>query len=542
MELWLQDITFGRATVEIVVQDSGVGMSNEKLDAIFRCLEQVTTDDDEQVLESTDQLKARLTDGKEGNGGTVGLGLAIVARIVRNMDGQLRLKSEEGKGSRFVVQLSFLLPDDNNQSVGTNERSAFLKTGQTSPYSSHSGHPATPPAADGEVTLVEKGSSIRNEGVGRRRSVEEMTSMRSFRSNSSGGKSNKSNKSDVDRMIDAISSSLNLTDGDLEDTTPHRGGHSRSTHGSSSSARGTGIIQPHERPGDLDRRKKHGALDPIQPPSERHAGVAIKGEKTPLKAVKMPDEFSERTGEEAASPSRSSLESPIKQMSIAEKAESDESLRELDAEHLQVLVAEDDPINSRIIKKRLEKSGHKVFHTINGEECARAYEEKPAFFDVVLMDMQMPIVDGMTSTKMIRSTEKSHSRAQLSSRAMVNGRVPIFAVSASLVERNRQEYIAAGFDGWILKPVDFKRLSELVKGIVEDDTQSSCLYRPGEWERGGWFHARQPSKTEMTSQPSSRSPVQRVQQDELSDPGYSTKSSGSEESGATTPTRLPANS
>ena len=68
MELWLQDITFGRATVEIVVQDSGVGMSNEKLDAIFRCLEQVTTDDDEQVLESTDQLKARLTDGKEGNG------------------------------------------------------------------------------------------------------------------------------------------------------------------------------------------------------------------------------------------------------------------------------------------------------------------------------------------------------------------------------------------------------------------------------------------------------------------------------------------
>ena len=49
-------------------------------------------------------------------------------------------------------------------------------------------------------------------------------------------------------------------------------------------------------------------------------------------------------------------------------------------------MAEDDPVNSRIIKKRLEKSGHEVYHTINGEECAGAYGEKPAFFDVVLMD------------------------------------------------------------------------------------------------------------------------------------------------------------
>jgi len=512
-------------------------MSNEKLDAIFRCLEQVTTDDDEQVPESSDQLKARLTDGKEGKGRTVGLGLAVVARIVRNMDGQLRLKSEEGKGSRFVVQLSFPLPDDNNQSLGTNERSSFAKTGQTSPYSSHSGHPQTPPRTQGEVTLVERGSSLRAEGVGQKCSVEEMNSLRSYRSNSSGGKSNHSNKSDVDRMIDAISSSLIAPDADLDDHTSFRSGHSRNKPGSSSSARASGNIQPHERPGDLDRRKKHGVLDPIQPPSERHTGIAVKGEKTPLKAVKIPDEFSEPIGEELESTSRGPLDIPDKQKSIAEKVEVSYNLRELDAENLQVLVAEDDPINSRILKKRLGKSGHKVIHTINGEECARAYEEKPAFFDVVLMDMQMPIVDGMTSTKMIRSIEKLNSRTQLSGRAMINGRVPIFAVSASLVERNRQEYIAAGFDGWILKPVDFKRLSKLMKGIVEDDTQSSCLYRPGDWESGGWFHARQPSRTDMTSPPSSRSPIQKTQYDGLDDLESSTKSSSSEGSGSMTPTK-----
>jgi CheY-like chemotaxis protein len=84
----------------------------------------------------------------------------------------------------------------------------------------------------------------------------------------------------------------------------------------------------------------------------------------------------------------------------------------------------------------------------------------------------MPIVDGLASTKMIRSFEKTHPGNNLSLRASNNGRVPIFAVSASLVERERQTYINAGFDGWILKPIDFKRLNILLLGIVDDDTRS----------------------------------------------------------------------
>ena len=194
--------------------------------------------------------------------------------------------------------------------------------------------------------------------------------------------------------------------------------------------------------------------------------------------------------------------------------------------HLQVLVAEDDPINSKIIKKRLEKSGHEVYHTINGEECATAYAEKSYFFDVVLMDMQvsqsvvtfhfhsgtnldqMPIVDGLTSTKMIRSHEKLHPEGHLSSRAVGNGRVPIFAVSASLVEREKQSYVNAGFDGWILKPIDFTRLNVLLSGIVEDDTRNACLYKTGEWERGGWFERRQPPVSRADTVPSGKSPVQ----------------------------------
>lgn len=104
----------------------------------------------------------------------------------------------------------------------------------------------------------------------------------------------------------------------------------------------------------------------------------------------------------------------------------------------------------------------------------------------------MPIVDGLTSTKMIRSYEKSHPTHMLSDRASLNGRIPIIAVSASLLERERQMYIDGGFDGWILKPVSFDRLNELMKGIVDDDLREKNLYRNGQWEKGGWFGKRQP--------------------------------------------------
>lgn len=98
----------------------------------------------------------------------------------------------------------------------------------------------------------------------------------------------------------------------------------------------------------------------------------------------------------------------------------------------------------------------------------------------------MPIVDGLTSTKMIRSYEKTH-KGILSERAINIGRVPIIAVSASLVEKDREKYIETGFDGWILKPIDFKRLGVLMSGIVDNEARDSCLYKPGSWEHGGWF-------------------------------------------------------
>lgn len=104
----------------------------------------------------------------------------------------------------------------------------------------------------------------------------------------------------------------------------------------------------------------------------------------------------------------------------------------------------------------------------------------------------MPIVDGLTSTNMIRSFEKTVPASNLSRRAGINGRVPIFAVSASLAERELQTYLDAGFDGWVMKPIDFKRLDIFLTGIVDDNARNLCVYKAGQWERGGWFQARQP--------------------------------------------------
>lgn len=98
----------------------------------------------------------------------------------------------------------------------------------------------------------------------------------------------------------------------------------------------------------------------------------------------------------------------------------------------------------------------------------------------------MPIVDGVGSTRMIRQNEE-----QLQANTS-HARIPVFAVSASLVEKDRGSYVDSGFDGWIMKPIDFHRVNVLLGGVRCDAARDSCIYQAGMWEEGGWFH-RSPS-------------------------------------------------
>lgn len=108
----------------------------------------------------------------------------------------------------------------------------------------------------------------------------------------------------------------------------------------------------------------------------------------------------------------------------------------------------------------------------------------------MLTPCQMPVVDGMQSAKMIRKFEKETLKENLSLASQVNGQVPIFAVSASLFEKDAPNYINTGFDGWIMKPIDFNRLNTLFNGLRHDNLRNDCTYQPGHWEKGGWFSSR----------------------------------------------------
>jgi light-regulated signal transduction histidine kinase (bacteriophytochrome)/AmiR/NasT family two-component response regulator len=511
VEAYATEVNERRVRIEFAIQDTGSGMSAQQLDAIFQDLEQVTSDS-EEAASSPEALGKRRA---------LGLGLAVVARVVRNMDGQLRLKSEEGKGSRFVIQLPFEVPEDSRP--GSCGHSAGTADSTTSSVASVLTGMGTSP--EGEITLVDRGSHYNSTmhgdsseehppGLGRMNSRSSLQSKGSKGSVGSKG-SGLSTRSDADQLINAIQTPLSLLVDD------HAGAES--------------TLPTSRRPLSL---AYHAAAAGSQRSSPQHAHVNAcvppEGTQLRVRTVKLPDDDSldsrARRIESYSQPSHMSHiagigdsiapTNELEQGKVLERRDNSRELlrlqqrarmhggdgndlaenpgtlatNSLDTTSLEVLIAEDDPINMRLLRKRLEKAGHRVRAAVNGQDCATTYGEQSTTFDVVLMDMQMPIVDGLTSTTMIRALEKSPAHQGLSCLASNNGRVPIFAVSASLVEHEKAAYIEAGFDGWILKPIDFKRLNELLGGIIDDDFRDKCLYTAGHWEKGGWFCSRQESQ------------------------------------------------
>ncbi|EMC99671.1 hypothetical protein BAUCODRAFT_60611, partial [Baudoinia panamericana UAMH 10762] len=520
VEMYIASKEGSRCEIEVSVSDTGVGMNGKKLDALFRELEQVQTEGDSSINDALAPNAGALPDpSKKEEAKTLGLGLAVVARVVRNMNGQLRLKSEEGRGSRFVIQFPFEIPDNEprQQAIAAPESSV----GSATPLAEDSSaQPSTPPTAlEGEVTLIDRGSagskraSSQDRGlVSRKNSAESVHSRKSLRSIMS-GKSNvsrtsaHSGKSEADRLIDAISEPHRVegwTEQGISRTSSpgSRGGASMSRPKLDKRHTTAGID---ESGSPMRRRGPSFDMSPVpQQLREQHVQKPgeslIEGQGQPVRPIRVPDDGITSPGGTAPQIIASAAASEIPHSDhsgLPEKSEEPVS-----ADHMRVLVAEDDPVNSRIIKKRLEKLGHEVYLTVNGEECSSAYGDKSGFFDIILMDMQMPIVDGLTSAKMIRSFEKSHPTHLLSMRASLNGRVPIIAVSASLVERERQIYIDTGFDGWILKPISFVRLSEIMTGIINEDVRRANLYAPGRWESGGWFDEAQKDVFDAKTKPS----------------------------------------
>jgi CheY-like chemotaxis protein len=117
---------------------------------------------------------------------------------------------------------------------------------------------------------------------------------------------------------------------------------------------------------------------------------------------------------------------------------------------LSILLAEDNPINRRLAVALLEKMGHAVTVVENGKEAVTSCLQSN--FDLVLMDVQMPEMDGITATAMIRAHEKTNGK-----------RTPVVAMTAHAMIGDRDYCVAAGMDGYLAKPISAKELQEVIE-------------------------------------------------------------------------------
>ena len=123
---------------------------------------------------------------------------------------------------------------------------------------------------------------------------------------------------------------------------------------------------------------------------------------------------------------------------------------------LRVLIAEDNPVNQEVAGTMLRRRGHHVDVVNNGREAVEAVARE--LYDVVLMDLQMPILDGLGATSEIRAAEKGK-------------RVPIIALTANAAGGEREKVIAAGMDDYVPKPFRAGDLIDAVEGIVKPESQ-----------------------------------------------------------------------
>ena len=125
----------------------------------------------------------------------------------------------------------------------------------------------------------------------------------------------------------------------------------------------------------------------------------------------------------------------------------------------KVLLCEDHPINIQIAKKMLEKKGMIVSCAKNGVEAVRRFEESDENeYDVVLMDILMPGMDGLEATRTIRALERADARM-----------VPIIAMTANAFQEDVRKSLEAGMNGHLAKPVDAKQLFRTLKCCIKSE-------------------------------------------------------------------------
>lgn len=380
---------FGRARgeiheLEISVSDTGCGIPESKLNAIFEEFEQV------------DGSAIRRHDG-------AGLGLAISKRMVEALGGQISVESEVGKGSKFTVRLPMTIDESTITDLAAPD--GFF---------------------DGKRALI-----VDDNAVNRRILTEQLASW--------------GLASDAyEYAADAVSALHKRAAGDpyaiaiLDYQMPDIDGVTLAKNIRNDKAIGaTPMIL-------LTSAGRKG--DPAQLAGDLFAGYLVK----PARASILLDTIVSSVSDAAIDSVQNAVASMRKnKRKFGRGAE----LKNAAGANLKVLVAEDNVVNQMVIKAMLKKMGCETTIAGNGALAVATYEKND--FDIVLMDVSMPVMDGVAATAEIRKRQRDSGDS-----------TPIIGVTAHAMREDRQRCIEAGMDDYLPKPVKEGLLFDVISKWV----------------------------------------------------------------------------
>jgi signal transduction histidine kinase/ligand-binding sensor domain-containing protein/DNA-binding response OmpR family regulator len=393
------------ATIQFSVEDTGVGIAADMQAAIF-----------DAFVQADGSTTRR-------HGGT-GLGLTISSRLVRKMGGDLRVESQEGRGSRFTFTVPAKVADDDADDAAVKVLTSQL--------------------AGRRVLIVD-------DHPANRRVLEETLARWGARtSQASDGPSAIQALIDAQRRREAFDIVL------LDFMMPGMDGLELAERiRSDAEIRSTPLVLLtsavlRDGPGRLRRLEIRASLmKPVDP------AVLARAMSSALLAAPSQGAVS-ATGARAESHSVSAPPAPgdadgPPHSSAPTPPEAGGSAREA-ARH--VLLAEDNKVNQRVALRMLERRGYAV--TVAGDGAEALALAGSVRFDVILMDVQMPMMDGLQATRAIRGLDEDRRR------------VPIVAMTAHAMDGDRERCLDAGMNDYLTKPIDPQQLFAVLDAVLSD--------------------------------------------------------------------------
>jgi two-component system sensor histidine kinase/response regulator len=361
------------------VSDTGIGIPEEKQGAVFEAFTQV--------------------DGSATRrfGGT-GLGLTISSRLVGLMGGVLRVTSELGRGSVFSFEASFHL-DRDAEALRTTE--------------------VPPEVVNLNALLVEDNATTR-EVLGE---VLRSLGLNVFTESSADGARRFLDQNQAKLNVLVIDECLRPGERALRTTLSGVPGEVPSAPRSDRS----GMLLAQE----LSKRTGAPVVMMLTAPSQTESAARCRELGFPAYVIKPTS--AQRLIE--------TILMALGHRDSADEAPTSSRPSHLTSERLRVLVAEDSPVNLKLMTRILTKAGHQITGVEDGRAALNAITN--GSYDIALMDIQMPVLDGLQAVKAVREHEQAQGRQHL----------PVIAVTAHAMKGDRERCLAAGFDGYVTKPI-----------------------------------------------------------------------------------------